>query len=52
MTVPGKRATELFEVVILQQKKHRVNYLWLPRQISMYIVVWHLHNPQLYFEHL
>lgn len=34
----------MFEVGILKQKKHRVNYLWLPRQISMYTVVLHVWN--------
>lgn len=30
--------------------KSRVNYLWLPRQISVYTIVFHLCNPRLYFE--
>lgn len=40
----------MFEVVILRHKKDRVNYPWLPRQISMYTIVLHLCNLRLYFE--
>lgn len=45
-----KRTTEMFEIMILQHKKYRINYLWLPRQISMYAIVFHLCNLRLYFE--